>query len=376
MTADFSSRLAALRSEPSTDAARDPARLARVERTRAEMMAQGPAIRETLERESAALDALAARLATREIRRIVIAGCGDSWFVGMAVRHVLEILLGVPVAPAQALDYAAYDHVTAAPDTVVLGLSAGGNTPAVMAALTAARARGAFAAGISNTAGSPVLTAFDGGLVVHATRRGWPTQSSTAAMALLAALGLSLAERRSRAPETIAAIRHGLDATPGIVADVTQAFDPAMAEAAAAFATARLLIFTGAGPHFATAALGAAKVRELGPIHALAVPLEEMHHYRGQKAGDPLILIAPDAESRERALDTALVSTAVGGRTVALLGRDDPEIAARVERALVLPLVHAALAPIVFAIPLHLFAYHFARARAALGLGAAGAWPG
>jgi glucosamine--fructose-6-phosphate aminotransferase (isomerizing) len=374
MTRDLAGRLAALRSEPSTDAARDPARLARVERTRAEMLGQDRAIRETLAREGAALGALAAQLAARGIRRIVIAGCGDSWLVGMAVRHALEILLGLPVAAAQALDYAAYDHVTAAPDTAVLGLSAGGNTPAVMAALAAARARGAFAVGVSNTAASPVLTSFDGGLVVHATRRGWPTQSSTATMALLVALGLRLAERGGRAAET-AALREAFAAVPDMIADVARRFDGAMAEAAAAFAAARLLLFTGAGPHFATAALGAAKVKELGPIHALAVPLEEMHHYRAQKAGDPLILVAPDATSRERALDTALVSAAVGGRTIALLGRDDPEIAARVERTLVLPQVHPALAPLVAVVPLHLFAYHFARARAVLGLGAARAWP-
>ncbi|WP_376093633.1 hypothetical protein ACE7GA_25905 [Roseomonas sp. CCTCC AB2023176] len=41
-------RFAALRGEPSTDAPRDPARLARVERTRQEMLAQGAAIAATL----------------------------------------------------------------------------------------------------------------------------------------------------------------------------------------------------------------------------------------------------------------------------------------------------------------------------------------
>jgi glucosamine--fructose-6-phosphate aminotransferase (isomerizing) len=376
MTTDFTSRLAALRSEPSTDEARDPARLARVARTRTEMLAQAPAIRETLSREAASLDTLAAQLGARDIRRVVIAGCGDSWIVGMAVRHALETLLGIPVMPAQALDYAAYDHITAAPDTLVLGLSAGGGTPAVMQALAAARARGAFAAGLSNTPGSPVLTAFDGGMVVHATRRGWPTQSSTAAMALLVALGLRLAARRGSATtDAIATMQRHLDAVPGVIEAVTRDFDPAMAAIAATFASARLLMFTGAGPHFATAALGAAKIKELGPIHALAIPLEEMHHYRAQKAGDPLILVAPDDASRERALDTALVSEAVGGRTVALLGRDDPEIASRVAHALVLPAVPEAFAPLVHTVPLHLFAYHFAQARAALGLGAAGAWP-
>jgi hypothetical protein len=52
---DFSARLASLVAEPSRDDGHDPARLARVERTRAEMMVQGAAIRATLQPRAAAI---------------------------------------------------------------------------------------------------------------------------------------------------------------------------------------------------------------------------------------------------------------------------------------------------------------------------------
>ncbi len=58
-----------------------------------------------------------------------------------------------------------------------------------MDALARARAEGARTVGISNTPGSPITTRFDRALIVHASRKGWPTQSSTAAIGLLAALG-------------------------------------------------------------------------------------------------------------------------------------------------------------------------------------------
>jgi glucosamine--fructose-6-phosphate aminotransferase (isomerizing) len=336
------------------------------------MLRQGEAVAATLAGERAAIHALAHRLAARPLSRVVIAGCGDSWFCGQGVRHAWELATGWPTEAAQALDYACYGAIAADRTTLVLGLSAGGGTPAVLQALAAARQRGAFAVGVSNTPASPILTAFDAGLVVHATRKGWPTQSSTATMALLAGLAIAVAQARGR---DAAGLGAELDRLPTMVDRVATELDPAMAAIGADFAAARLLLFAGLGPNAAAAAFGAAKIRELSPIHALALPLEEMHHYRAQKRGDPLFLVATDPASRERALDTVLVGAARGGRTVALLARPDPEISAHAERTLLLPEVCPALAALVASIPLHLFAYHFAKARDALGLGYPGAFP-
>lgn len=367
---DFAKRLATLRSEPSSDAARDPHRLARVALTREEMNGQGAAVARSLAAAEAPIAELAARLDGRRIGSVVFAGCGDSWFVGMAVRHAFETLLGVPALPAEAFDYCHYDSAGAGPGTLAFGLSAGGATPAVLGALDAARARGAFTVGVSNTPESPLLARYDAALPVAASRKGWPTQSSTAAMAVL----LAAAARLARA-EPAAALAAELSSLPERMARVLAAQERAMAEIGAALAPARLVLLTGAGPFFAAAAIGAAKLKELAPIHALAVPLEEMHHYRAQKAADPLVLLALDAASRERALDTALVGAAVGGRTVAILGRADREIEARVAHACVVPEAQGLTAPILAVLPLQQLAVSFALARAERGIGYPGAWP-
>jgi len=365
-------RFAALRAEPSTDAARDPARLARIERTRIEMLAQGPAIAATLAAEAPALAALGARLATRPLSEVVIAGCGDSWFAGLAACGAFRARLGLPAAGAEAQDYALYEADMAGPGTLIFGISAGGNTPAVTSALARARARGAFAVGITNTPGSPLHQDYDAGLLVHATRRGWPTQSTTACIALLVAAAEALAAARNGADATLVA---ALAELPELV-QVTSALSAApMRDAGASFARASFLGLAGAGPCFAAAAIGAAKLRELGPVHAQAWPVEELHHYRAQKPGDPLVLLVPDAASRPRALDAAIVGAGVGGRTLALLGAEDAEMAALVERHLVLPPVHALLAPLLFCVPLHHLAHAYAVSRAEQALGYPGAWP-
>jgi glucosamine--fructose-6-phosphate aminotransferase (isomerizing) len=375
MTIDWAARLKSLTGEPSSDAGDDGPRRARVGRTRTEMMVQGEALDRTLAAEADAIDALAAKAAARGIRRIVVAGCGDSWFAGIGARLGMEAATGLPVEAAQAFDWAHYAAAVADPATLVIGLSSGGNTPAVMAAMDAAAARGAMAIGMSNTLGGPVLVRYDGGLVVHATRRGWPTQSSTAAIGLLLAFAAALGARTGGRDAAVAALRADLGRVGPMMDALAASADDDARRTAEAMAHARLILFTGAGPHFAAAAFGAAKVKELSPIHAVAFPLEEYHHYRAQKAGDPLFLVAPDAASRERALDTALVSEHVGGRTVALLPGPDPEIESRVGTSWRLPAVPPAVAPLLCSVPLHLFAYHFAEARFAADLGYPGAFP-
>lgn len=365
---EHAERLAALRAEPSTDAPGDPARLARIGRTRGEMMAQGAAIAATLSAEAVAVAELARVLKQRRVDRVVIAGCGDSWHVGALVRPALERCFGVTVEAAQAFDFAYYAAAHTGPGTLVFGLSSGGNTPAVMAALATARARGAFAVGVSNTANAPVLRDYDAGLLVHATRRGWPTQSSTAAAALLLALGAAFADA--------AGLTDALRTLPALTDATIAVTEAPMARVAKDWAGAREIFLTGAGPWLGAAAIGAAKLRELSPIHAHAIALEEMHHYRLPKQGDYLVILAADAASRERAFDTALVAHAMGARTLALLQVPDPALAALVEAAIVLPESPPDTRPIVACLPLHLFAGHFALARDALGLGTQGVWQG
>lgn len=362
---DFSSRLKSLTAEPSRDTANDAARLGRVDRTRTELFGQGSAIRDTLAAAEPVLTTLAKALLGRSIDRIVIAGCGDSWFAGLGVRHAIEVMTGVPVESAQALEFAAYGVATS--NTLAIGISSGGNTPAVMQALTRAKDGGAFCIGISNTPASPILTAFDAALMVHATRKGWPTQSTNATMALLVALGAAIAGA-SPARDAILA---ELSELPEVIDRLCSDLDAEMQGLAEQWAAADLVLFAGLGPNFAAASIGAAKLRELSPVHAFAIPLEEYHHYRSQKAGDPIVVVATDPASAERALDTALVADEVGGPLLAILSSSGhAEIERRAAATVLLPDVQTVLAAMVSIVPLHLLAFHFAKARAIRGLGA------
>lgn len=364
---NIAERLNTIRRESSSDAPGDPERFRRVALTNAEMMAQGDAIRATLATNAEPLAAIGRDLAGRTIRRVALVGCGDSWISGFGVRPAMERALGAVVEPCEAFDFATYGIEAVDAETVVIGLSSSGKTEPVIDGLKAAAARGAYAIGLSNTLGSPLMVEFPGALHIRATRGGWPTQSSTAAMALKLALAVAVAEGKGR---DVAPLSAALAALPGQVDAVAQAFyEPARA-LGQRLARADLIMLCGAGPHFAPAAFGAAKLKELAPIHAYAFPLEEYHHYRTQKAGDPMFMVAPDAASHARALETAIFSRGVDGFLVALVPEGETEIAEVADVVWRLPEVPDAVAPIVYSVPLHLFGYHVAVARDALGLGA------
>ncbi len=360
-------RLNEIRRESSSDVVGDPERFRRVALTRKEMMSQGKAIRATLEANVDPIAKIAADLAERSIRRVTMVGCGDSWISGYGVRQVVERLLDAVCEPCEAFDFATYGLDVVDVETVVIGLSSSGKTEPVIDGLKGAQARGAYAIGLSNTLGSPLMDEFPGALHIRATRGGWPTQSSTAAMALKLALAAAVAETRGA---DISSLRAALSVLPDLVDDVANTFHDPAKELAMQLARADLVLLTGAGPHYAPAAFGAAKLKELAPIHAYAFPLEEYHHYRTQKPGDPMFLVAPDAVSHTRAVETAIMSRGAEGFCIALVPEDETEIAEIADVTWHLPPVAWETAPILYSVPLHLFGYHAAVERDALGLGA------
>ena len=124
-----------------------------------------------------------------------------------------------------------------------------------------------------------------------------------------------------------------------------------------------IYLFAGGGPSFACAFLGAAKVKECTPDQAMAIPLEEYHHYQSQKAGDPLFLIAPNGLSVPRARDTAEEGLRVGGSVYVVTADDNAAFDDVATEIIRLPPMIERLSSLVYTIPTQLFAYHLAMAK-------------
>jgi glutamine---fructose-6-phosphate transaminase (isomerizing) len=353
-----------------TDDPLDPKRRARVDYTWTEMQEQPEIITKNLELEKNSISKAAAYIASQSIDRIYMTGCGDSIASLLAVRSFYEELFGIPCEAIQALDFTYYYNRPVNERTLVITLSSSGNTVRTVEAMLIARAKGAKTLTLSNTPNSPLMNESTLGILIRAERKGWPTQSSTAAMALLYQLGIDIARGKGNSAIDLDDYQALLNQTPKLVEKVLNTQNDPILEVSKAEADRHTYLFAGGGPAYASTMIGAAKIKECTPDHAISIPLEEYHHYNSQKEGDPLFLVAPSGPSVPRALDTAREGQRWGGQVYSIVSDGDHSLDTDSNAVFSLPEMSEFLSPLVYTVPLQLFAYHvamekFRRAEAA-----------
>lgn len=357
LIAQMAAKDAARESVPLGQTDRDPERLRRNRATVDEIYAQPQAVEQTLSDERQNIRDAARAIASRSINRVCLVGCGDSLAVMIAMRGLLERLLGVPCEPMQALDYAYY-YGLADSTTLLIALTSTGWTTKVAESVAAARQVGQMTVAVSNSPDAPIFSIAEVNLLVRATRRGWPTQSSTAAMALIAQLGIDLASARGVAKSEIARFQKALDDSPGLIHQVLQETAARVATLANRELHTPLFLFAGGGPAYASALIGAAKIKECTNRHAVAIQIEEYHHYLSQMAGEPMFITVPNGPSAGRAADALKVGRANQGRLFGVIPYDSRLDRGMFDWLVELPSMDELLCPIVYGVPLQLFAYN------------------
>lgn len=354
-----------VRTLPSDDPC-DEKRYARVKYTLEEMNKQKEAIQSTLESEKQTICAVADAISKKGVDHIYMVGCGDSLFSMIGVRAFLERMLEIPCEPMQALDFAYYNSHLVNEKTAVITLSSSGKTPRTMEAQLMARKKGATTIALTNTLGTPMMDEADHSLYIHAERKGWPTQSSTAAMAILYQLGFEIGRQKTQQVEWLSDLEAEFKATVDLINPVLDDLEGSIASIAKNEAANDLFLFAGGGPAFTCASFGAAKTKELTSSHAIAIPLEEYHHYRSQKSGEPLFLVAPQGYSTIRARDTGIKGLENGGHVYAIVTKGDRTLDGSYTQRLDLPLVNELFVPLLYTLPLQQFAYYLAMEKFSL----------
>jgi len=343
------------------DSPLDPKRRARDEATHPELLAQPERIRETLAANDSALDELADLVVATDLDRVFVTGAGDSLAVAAAARAALEAMLGVPCEAAQSLDLAYYLAPLVTDRTLVVALSSSGETTRTVEAALVAQHAGALTVAVTNTPGSTLDAECRRTLLLRATRVGWPTQSSTTALALLLDLAVRVGRRtgRPRAEELAAE----LAGVPDLMAGVLREVEGPLAVIAEREQGSGTFLFSAAGPSWGSAVIGAAKVKECTPDHAEAVQVEEFHHYNSLKAGEPLWVIAPAGPSVPRAVHTASEAKRFGGRVYAITTQGVDAFDDVADEVVTLPAVSELLSPLLTVLPAQLSGYLLAMAQ-------------
>jgi glucosamine--fructose-6-phosphate aminotransferase (isomerizing) len=298
------------------------------------------------------------------VDRVTMVACGTSFYAGMVGKYWIERFARVPVDIDVASEFRYRDPVLEK-GGLALFISQSGETADTLAALRHARAEGQKIAVVVNVPTSSMAREAD---LLLPTRAGpeigvASTKAFTCQLAVLAALAVNLARARGRISE---------DQEREIVAHLVEVPE-AMAKAidrdedikamAHLVAPARDVLYLGRGPDYPMALEGALKLKEISYIHAEGYAAGEMKHGPIALIDDavPVIVLAPSGPLFDKTVSNMQEVRARGGKVI--LVSDAEGIAAAGEGCMAtieMPAVHELIAPLVYAVPVQLLAYHVA----------------
>ena len=140
------------------------------------------------------------------------------------------------------------------------------------------------------------------------------------------------------------------------------ALEPLTRELAAEYGDARNFLYLGRGYQFPVALEGALKLKEVSYIHAEGYPAAEMKHGPIALIDEdmPVVALAPRDPVYAKVVSNIEEVSARGGRILAVVSGDAPELIGRVDHVIEVPQTVPALLPVLTSIPLQLLAYHAA----------------
>ena len=296
--------------------------------------------------------------------RLTIGACGSAFYAGLVARYWFESLARLPTEAEIASELRYRDPVLPEGGLGLL-VSQSGETADTLAALRGLRAAGQHVLSVLNVAESSMARESDAVLqTVAGPEVGVAsTKAFTAQLSVLACLALAAGRARGTlSAEQEAAMTAALLEVPGRAAEVLDRHDD-IKRVAALVAEARDVLYLGRGSCFPIAMEGALKLKEITYIHAEGYAAGEMKH--GPIAlidpSVPVIAIAPSGPLFEKTASNLQETAARGGRVVVF---SDAAGAARLRgiaaETVVLPDIDPFVAPVLYAIPVQLLAYHVA----------------
>jgi glucosamine--fructose-6-phosphate aminotransferase (isomerizing) len=305
-----------------------------------------------------------ARAVFAEVKAVHIAACGTSYHAGLAACYFLEQICRISARVEFASEYR-YRQAVVTPGTLFVTISQSGETADTLAALRSAKEAGYLSTlTICNVAESSMVR--DSELVLL-TRAGpeigvASTKAFTTQLTALGMLIIALAKNRPEAATQELSLVAQLLQLPGLV-EKTLKLDTQIRHLAETFADKHHALFLGRGPLHAIAMEGALKLKEISYIHAEAYAAAELKHGPLALVDEdmPVVAVAPNNELLEKLKSNLQEVRARGGQLFVFA---DPE--AGMESAdgvtvIQMPVVSSALqAPLLYASPLQLLAYHVA----------------
>ena len=300
----------------------------------------------------------------RDISRISITACGTAFLAGLIARYWFERYAALPVEIDIASEFR-YRDVPFCPGNLAIFVSQSGETADTLASLEFAKARGQRILSVVNVPSSTMARASE---MILPTLAGpevgvASTKAFTCQLATLACLALAAGRDRGvLSRDDVVPLVQALTDVPSYMTSAIE-LEPNIRQLARRIAAYRNALFIGRGTNYPLALEGALKLKEISYIHAEGYAAGELKH--GPIAlidkNLPVVVIAPGDMSFEKTMSNMQEVIARGGRPILITDQKGASRAAPGSCAvLALPDMPALVAPLVFALPLQLLAYHTA----------------
>ena len=300
----------------------------------------------------------------RALDRISIAACGTAYYAGLVARYWFEQFAHLPAEVDIASEFR-YRDVPLKPGNLAICVSQSGETADTLASLRYARAHKQHALSIVNVPTSSIARESD---VVMPTLAGpeigvASTKAFTCQLAALACLAIAAGRARgSLSEDDEKSLVQALIEMPRRLNE-TLALEPQLEQLARDLAKSKDVLYLGRGTSFPIALEGALKLKEISYLHAEGYAAGELKHGPIALVDEnmPVIVIAPHDKVFEKTFSNMQEVAARGGRLILMTDAEGARTAkAHTMVTLTLPAVHPAVAPIVYAVPVQLLAYHTA----------------
>jgi glucosamine--fructose-6-phosphate aminotransferase (isomerizing) len=300
----------------------------------------------------------------RTLDRVSIAACGTAYYAGLVARYWFEQFAQLPVEVDIASEFR-YRDVPLKPGNLAICVSQSGETADTLASLRYVRAHKQHVLSVVNVPTSSIARESD---VVMPTLAGpeigvASTKAFTCQLAALACLAIAAGRARGTLREDDEKILvQALIEMPRRLNE-TLALEPQLEQLARDLAKSKDVLYLGRGTSFPIALEGALKLKEISYLHAEGYAAGELKHGPIALVDEnmPVIVIAPHDKVFEKTFSNMQEVAARGGRLILMTEAEGARAAkAHTMVTLTLPTVHPAVAPIVYAVPVQLLAYHTA----------------
>ena len=298
------------------------------------------------------------------ISRLTICACGTAYLAGMVAKYWFEQIARQPVEIDIASEFR-YREAPLPERGVSLFISQSGETIDTLAALRYARAQGQKILSVVNVPESSVARESDAVLPTLAGPEIGvaSTKAFTTQLTVLACLVLATARARGTIDAAAeAALSTALTEVPARVAEILN-HDDSIREIAGFMAEARDVLYLGRGNIYPLALEGALKLKEISYIHAEGYAAGEMKHGPIALIDDtvPVVVCAPSGPLFDKTASNIAEVAARGGLVVLISDAEGiRKVGGQALHSIELPEIDPFVAPILYALPVQLLAYHTA----------------